>query len=113
MDTLDWTKQFCAAITICDSDGIVLEMNDQAAEVFKADGGRTLIGKNILDCHPEPARTKTQLLLSTQGTNAYTIEKGGSRKLIYQAPWYRDGRFAGLVELSIEIPSDLPHFLRS
>jgi len=113
MGPWDWTKQFPAAITICDSDGIVLEMNDQAAEVFETDGGRALIGKNILDCHPEPARTKTQHLLAAHGTNAYTIEKNGVRKLIYQAPWYQDGKYAGLVELSIEIPLDLPHFIRS
>ena len=34
------------------------------------------------------------------------------RKLIYQAPWYRDGVHAGLVELSLELPADMPHFVR-
>lgn len=113
MEPLDWARQFPASITICDRDGILLEMNDRAAEVFAADGGRELIGKNILDCHPEPARTKTQRLLETQAPNAYTIEKNGIRKLIYQASWYKDGAFAGLVELSIELPSELPHFVRT
>ena len=45
--------------------------------------------------------------------NVYTIEKHGIKKLIYQAPWYRDGEFAGLVELAIELPAELPHFVRS
>jgi hypothetical protein len=27
-------------------------------------------------------------------------------------PWYRDGVFAGVVELSVPIPDELPHFDR-
>jgi transcriptional regulator with PAS, ATPase and Fis domain len=109
----DWIQEFPASITICDRDGVLLEMNDQAAEVFKADGGRDLLGRNVLDCHPEPARSKTQHLLETASINAYTIEKQGVKKLIYQAPWYQNGEFAGLVEFAIVLPADLPHFIRS
>jgi len=52
-------------------------------------------------------------LLESGTTNVYTIEKQGVKKLIYQAPWYCDGQYSGLVELSIELPPDLPHFIRS
>jgi transcriptional regulator with PAS, ATPase and Fis domain len=113
MTITDWIREFPASITICDRDGVLLEMNDRAAEVFEADGGRDLIGTNLLDCHPEPARSKTQTMLESQATNIYTIEKQGVKKLIYQAPWYVDGEFAGLVELAIELPANLPHFVRS
>jgi hypothetical protein len=34
-------------------------MNDEAAIIFKEDGGRTLIGRNVFDCHPEPARSES------------------------------------------------------
>jgi ribosomal protein S6 len=71
-----------------------------------------LIGANILDCHPEPARTKLKGLLESGRANIYTIEKKGVKKLIYQAPWYKDGEYAGIVELSLEIPWDMPHFVR-
>jgi hypothetical protein len=27
-------------------------------------------------------------------------------------PWYQDGEFAGVVEISIPIPDELPHFDR-
>ena len=30
----------------------------------------------------------------------------------YQAPWFHDGVFQGLVELSLEIPESMPHFVR-
>jgi hypothetical protein len=32
--------------------------------------------------------------------------------MIYQAPWFKEGKVAGLVELSLEIPFDLPHYIR-
>jgi PAS domain-containing protein len=108
----DWVQGFPGAITVCDLDGVILEMNDQAAETFRQDGGRALIGSNVLDCHPEPARSKLATLLHTQQRNAYTIEKAGVTKLIYQSPWYRKGEYGGFVELSLEIDAPLPHYVR-
>jgi transcriptional regulator with PAS, ATPase and Fis domain len=113
MSEHSWVTEFPSAITVCDADGIILEMNDQAAKGFAKDGGRALIGKNLLECHPEPARTKTKRLLETRQKNLYTIEKSGVKKLIYQSPWYRGGKFRGLVELSLEIPFEMPHFVRT
>ncbi len=101
------------AITLCDPAGTLLDMNRAAEELFRADGGRALIGSNVLDCHPEPARRKLQDLLACQEKNVYTIEKDGKKRLVYQGPWYRDGHYAGFVELMLEIPFDMPHFLRS
>ena len=69
-------------------------------------------------CHPAPAKTKLKGLLEHQQLNAYTIEKtltDGSKvkKLIYQTPWWKeDGSFGGLIEYSIEIPFEMPHFVR-
>ncbi len=113
MNENEWVKEFPAAVTVCDKDGILLEMNDKAAKSFDEDGGRKLLGSNVLDCHPEPPRTQTEELLTTQRKNVYTIEKNGVKKLIYQSPWYKNGEFAGFVEISLEIPFELPHFIRS
>lgn len=113
MSELDWIKEFPAAVTVCDETGVILEMNDKAARGYEKDGGRSLIGSNMLDCHPERARGKTEALLAGREKNVYTIEKNGIKKLIYQSPWYRDGQYAGFVELSLEIPFELPHFVRS
>ena len=109
----EWIKEFPAAVTVCDAEGILLEMNDKAAKTFEKDGGRKLIGSNMLDCHPDPANTKVERLLAAREKNVYTIEKNGVKKLIYQSPWYRNGEYAGFVELSLEIPFELPHFIRS
>jgi hypothetical protein len=50
--------------------------------------------------------------MAERRTNVYTIQKNGKKKLIYQAPWFRDGAYAGFVELSLEIPEAMPHFNR-
>jgi transcriptional regulator with PAS, ATPase and Fis domain len=107
-----WVGEFPAGITVCDPNGIILEMNARAVRAFQDQGGGKLIGTNLLDCHPEPARTKFQRLMETRQTNVYTIEKAGIRKLIYQAPWHKDGKYCGFVELSLEIPGQMPHFVR-
>jgi transcriptional regulator with PAS, ATPase and Fis domain len=107
-----WIEEFPGAITVCDARGIIVEMNEKAARAFQELGGKALIGTNLLDCHPEPSRTKVQQMLTTGERNVYTIEKGGVRKLIYQAPWYKEGAFAGFAELALELPEAMPHFVR-
>jgi len=107
-----WVTEFPAAITVVDTEGVILEMNDRSAVTFASDGGAELIGKNSLACHPEPSRSKLRQLLREQQANLYTIEKAGVKKLIAQIPWYRDGKFSGMVELAIEIPAEMPHFVR-
>jgi len=112
MNEFDWVKEFPAAVTVCDPEGIILAMNDKAAKGYEKDGGYNLIGSNMLDCHPEPARKKTEHLLAAREKNVYTIEKNGLKKMIFQSPWYKDGEYSGFVELSLEIPFEMPHFIR-
>lgn len=99
------------AVTVCDKEGKIIEMNRRSLQVNQKEG-ENLIGSNVLDCHPEPARAILQNLMDSQSSNAYTIEKNGVKKLIYQTPWYENGEYMGLMELSIEIPFDMPHKIR-
>jgi transcriptional regulator with PAS, ATPase and Fis domain len=108
----DWTEEFPGAITVTDEKGVIVSMNRAAGETFKKDGGAGLVGKNVLDCHPEPSRSRLAGMLKDPRPNTYTIEKKGVRKLIHQAPWYHKSRFAGLVELSIVLPEDMAHHVR-
>jgi transcriptional regulator with PAS, ATPase and Fis domain len=107
-----WVEEFPGAVTVCDTAGRIVEMNGRSREVFAADGGAKLLGTGVLDCHPEPSRSKLKNMMDERRTNVYTIQKNGKKKLIYQAPWFKDGVYAGFVELSLEIPSDMPHFNR-
>lgn len=108
---VDWVKEFPGKVTVCDRQGVIVLMNDQACQGY-AKGADSLIGTNLLDCHPEPARSMVAELLANPRCNSYTIEKDGVKKLIYQSPWYQDGQYMGFVELSLEIPYQMPHFLR-
>ena len=107
-----WVAEFGGAVTVCDRQGVIVAMNAKAADSFAGDGGVALIGSNLLDCHPEPSRSLVADLLARPRVNAYTIEKRGVHKVIYQAPWFEAGACAGLVELSLEVPATMPHFVR-
>lgn len=89
-----------------------LELNRRSAATFAKSGGRRLVGRSMLDCHPGPALRKMRALLRSGRVNVYTIEKKGRKKLIWQGPWYENGRRGGIVELSIELPARMPHFVR-
>ncbi len=108
----EWSVELPLAVTVCDAEGTLLEMNEAARKTFAAEGGEALLGTNILECHPQPARDTLLRLLGEQKSNVYTITKNGCKKMIYQTPWYRDGVFAGLVEFSLPLPEDVPHFVR-
>ena len=109
----DWKKEFSAAITVCDKNGLILDMNDKAADTFQDYGGRELIGKNLFDCHSPESADKIRRQMSAGLSNTYTIEKNGIKKLIFQSPWYDNGEVNGLVEISIVLPDEMPHFVRS
>ena len=109
---MDYFKEVNLAVTICDKEGKILEMNDKSRKTFLKPGQEDLIGKNVLDCHPEPAQSLLADMLQNPRTNVYTIEKKGVKKLIYQTPWYVEGEFMGFMELSMEIPFEMKHCVR-
>ncbi len=61
-------------------------MNDASVETFKNDGGTELIGRSVIDCHPAAVQARVQEIYESQEPNAYTIEKHGKKKRIYQTP---------------------------
>ena len=109
--SMEFFKETTFSVTVCDKDGKILDMNDRSIKTFVKDG-KSIIGQSLFDCHPEPAKTKLQELLQNHNLNVYTIEKKGIKKMIYQSPWFEDGEFMGYIELSMELPAELPHFVR-
>ena len=106
--TFDWQEDHPAAVTVCDTDGIIIAMNKRSIEQFAKRGGAKLIGTSLFDCHPESANKIIRRQLQTQQANVYiTSRKSGSR-LIQQVPWYRDGVFGGLIETVSPISGDIP-----
>ena len=113
MDNSIWLNGIGVAVTVCDLAGIIVYMNDQSTQTFASDGGKALLGKNLMDCHPESAREKIRRIMVTGTSNSYTIEKNGVKKIIHQTPWCENGEIAGLVEFSLVISQVMPHFVRS
>lgn len=106
----DFFKEVNIAITVCDKEGNILSMNDKSVAVNSPN--EDIIGRNLMDCHPPMAQKQIADMLQNHNTNAYTIEKNGQKKLIYQTPWYKNGEFSGLIEFSIVLPENMPHFIR-
>jgi len=110
---INWYEELPIAITVCDREGKIVYMNKKSATTFEKYGAKELIGENILNCHPEPAKTMLSAMLIDESTNVYTIEKNGIKKMIYQSPWYENGEYMGYVELSLIIPMEMKHFKRN
>ena len=84
METFPWADEVDCAVTVCDTEGVILYMNEKARATFAKHGD--LIGRNLFDCHV--------------------------RKMIYQTAWKEHGEIRGLVEISMEIPAEMPHYIR-
>lgn len=108
----DYFEEADVAVTICAKDGTILDMNRKSRKTFLKPGSEELIGRNVLDCHPEPARSMLADMLANERTNVYTVEKEGVKKLIFQCPWYDEGEYAGFMELSMVLPRSIPNRIR-
>lgn len=109
---VNWMDEFSGAITVCNREGTIVYMNDFSINQFQKYGGSNLLGTNLLDCHPEPSKTKLREMLKNPIENTYTTEKNGLKKVITQKPWFQNGEFCGVVELSFELPVDMSNQTR-
>lgn len=104
----DFFAEVAVSMTVCNLNGEVIYQNERAVEAL----GEAR-GANLKECHRPESWEKICAMIASGATNAYTIEKRGVRKLIYQTPWYESGVVAGLVEYSIVLPENMPHKVRS
>jgi len=110
---VEWAEEFSGAITVCDLKGIIVYMNKHSIDQFEKHGGEKLIGTNLLDCHPEPSKSVLKDMLIKPVVNMYTTENKGTRKFIHQSPWMRNGKFAGIIELSLVLDNQIPNHVRT
>jgi len=106
----DYLKEIDGAATVCDKEGVVVYCNDCSKSQFAKYGD--LIGQNLKDCHMPASWEKICQLIETGESNIYTVEKNGIKKMIYQTPWRESGEVKGLIEITFEIPNEIPHFMR-
>ncbi|WP_296005460.1 PAS sensor protein [uncultured Alistipes sp.] len=108
IDFSRWNDELDCAVTVCDTQGVVLYQNRRSCEV-----NGDVQGRSLIPCHNERSQAIIRRLLDEGGRNVYTIEKNGIRKLIYQTVWRENGTVGGLVEYSMEIPAEMPHYVRT
>ncbi len=108
----DWALELPLSITLTDADAKIIYLNEKASSTFTKYGGEKLIGKSLYDCHNPSSVATIRKLLKTGGTNIYTIEKQGQKKLIWQSAWFIDKIISGLIEISVVLPTGMPHYNR-
>lgn len=108
----DFLGAIDGAITVCDADLNLLYMNEKSKATFGGPGGAPSVGDSLAGCHKPASVEKMKAILAEGAPNVYTISKGGVRKLIWQAPWIKDGAIAGLIEISLPLPASMPHYDR-
>jgi hypothetical protein len=109
---MDWIEKLDGNVIVSNAEGTIVYMNETAIRNYEKDGGAALIGQNLMDCHNEDSRAKILEIMTTHLKNVYTIEKRGRKKIIYQTPLMDGDVFNGIVELSLEIPFEMPHYRR-
>jgi len=109
---LEWFEQLPCSVMVCDKKYKILYMNDKAAKDHADDGGRALVGTNLMECHPPDAQVKLREVFTSGRPNVYTTETKGKKKLIYQCQWKKGVKVGGVVQLVIELPRDMPHHAR-
>ena len=104
----DWIDGFPGMISVCDAEGKILVMNKKIADYFASTSGKKLIGSSMFDCHGAESGAQVRQLLADQKTSVYTTgEQDGSQELVIHAPWFKDGQFAGLVEISLPFQGEI------
>ena len=104
----NWADNTNCAVTVCDTEGVIIYQNEQSVAV-----NGDMRDKSMIPCHSDRSKAIIARLLAEGSTNAYTIEKKGIRKMIYQTAWrHEDGTVGGIIELTNPSTAEMPHYQR-
>jgi len=108
----EWIATSPAEIMVCDQDGVILEMSDVAIQIYRKEGGAKMIGRNVFDHHQEPAKSQMMNVVRQRRHVIYTTKKGGIKKLVSIAPWFRADEYAGFALIVLDLPTQIPNILK-
>ena len=80
--TCPWADELDCAVTVCDTQGVVVYQNARSRAV-----NGDVRGRSMLPCHSERSRAIIARLLETGGKNVYTIEKRGRSAAWWSSRW--------------------------
>ena len=108
----DWTREFPGAVTVCDRHGVITQMNEKSAKAFEADGGRALLGTNLLAATRSRPAARWPTCSRIRASTPTRLRSAACGSSSTRHPGIATASIQGLVELSLEIPVSMPHFVR-
>ena len=108
-----WLEKLPCSVMICDKNYKILYMNEMSAKDHAKDGGKKMVGTDLMDCHPLEAQAKMRKMLTSAQPNVYTMQWKKKKKLVYQCQWKRGRSVGGLFQLVFKIPEDIPNIVKS
>jgi transcriptional regulator with PAS, ATPase and Fis domain len=112
MEQPSYYDELLNPITVCDSEGTIIYMNNASRKMLENYNSQNLIGKSLYDCHNPHSNEIIRRLLETGESNTYFTIKKGVKKLVHQTPWFTDGKISGLIEIITILPDDVQTFER-
>jgi transcriptional regulator with PAS, ATPase and Fis domain len=107
MNKDNWVDCFQGMISVCDTEGRIIEMNQKIADYFASSGGKGLIGTNLFDCHKPVSSEQIRDLMATKKADVYLNDENGKMELVIHAPLFENGLFAGLAEISLPLETSI------
>lgn len=108
----EWIATYPAEIIVCDPQGTILEMSGVAIANYEREGGAALIGRSVFEHHRGDSRTQMENVVHRKRPVIYTTEKGGLKKLVSIAPWYRGDQYAGFTLIVLDLPKVIPNIVK-
>jgi transcriptional regulator with PAS, ATPase and Fis domain len=48
---MEWIEKLDGNVIVSDAEGTIIYLNEKALSKYEKEGGKNLIGKNLMDCH--------------------------------------------------------------
>ena len=104
----NWADDTNCAVTVCDTEGVVIYQNKQSISV-----NGSIAAKACSPCHNERSKGIIARILEKGDTNALHHREKRDPQNDLQTAWRReDGTVGGIIELSMPIPAEMPHYVR-
>jgi len=113
MKQFDYFNEIENAVTVCDTEGVIVYMNLASQKMLSKYSDESLVGKSLYDCHNPHSNEIIKRLITNKESNTYYTIKHEVKKLIHQMPWFNNGQIAGLIEISIIIPENIQTLQRT
>ena len=69
---MEWIEKLDGNVIVSDAEGTIIYLNEKALSKYEKEGGKNLIGRNLMDCHKESSQEKIREIMRTHKNNVYS-----------------------------------------